>query len=70
MTREERQKIYLDTFLTLTEQAVEKVPPHLLKTWLGGAATMCLALAENDDEVTENTYKFMLELFHQSCEKI
>lgn len=70
MTRVERQKIYIDTFLKLTEQAAEKVPPHLLETWLGGAATMCLALAENDDEVTEITYTLMLELFQQSCEEI
>ena len=36
MTRVERQKIYLDTFLKLTEQAADHVPPHLLETWLGG----------------------------------
>ena len=70
MTRVERQKIYLDTFLKLTEQAVEKVPPNLWETWLGGAATMCLALAQEDDEVSEITYTLMSEIFQQVCEEI
>lgn len=70
MTRVERQKIYLDTFLKLTEQAADHVPPNLLETWLGGAATMCLALAETDDEVTDITRKLMLEFFRQTCNGI
>ena len=70
MTRAERQTMYLATFQAVKEQAAEKVPPNLLETWLGGAASMCLALAENDDEVTEITYTLMLEFFQQSCEEI
>ena len=70
MTRVERQTVYLKTFQEVKEQAVEKVPPNLLKTWLGGAATMCLALAQNDDEVSEITYTLMSEFFRQSCEEI
>jgi hypothetical protein len=70
MTRVERQTMYLETFQKLKEQAADKVPPNLLKTWLGGAASMCLALAQNDDEVTEITYTLMLEFFQQSCEEI
>ena len=70
MTRVERQTMYLVTFQALKEQAAEKVPPHLLETWLGGAASMCLALAETDDEVTEITYTLMLEFFQQACEEI
>ena len=70
MTRVERQKIYLATFRSLIEEAEGRVPPELLKTWLGGAASMCLALAETDDEVTEITYKHMLEIFQQAGEEI
>lgn len=70
MTRVERQTMYLETFQKLKEQAADKVPPNLLETWLGGAASMCLALAQNDDEVTEITYTLMLEFFQQSCEEI
>ena len=70
MTRVERQTMYLATFQELKEQAEEKVPPNRLKTWLGGAATMCLALAQNDDEVSEITYTLMLELFRQASEEI
>lgn len=70
MTRVERQTMYLKTFQKLKEQAEGKVPPYLLETWLGGAASMCLALAQMDDEVTEITYTLMLEFFQQSCEEI
>lgn len=70
MTRVERQKLYLKTFKALKEQAADKVPPNLLETWLGGAASMCLALAKNDDEVTEITYTLMSEFFQQMCEEI
>ena len=70
MTRVERQTMYLETFRALKEQAAGKVPPELLETWLGGAASMCLALAETDDEVTEITYTLMLEFFQQACEEI
>ena len=70
MTRVERQTMYLATFHELIEQAAEKVPPNMLKTWLGGAKTMCLALAQNDDEVSEITYTFMLELFRQAAEDL
>lgn len=70
MTRSERQTMYLATFQKLKDQAAESVPPYLLETWLGGAASMCLALAQKDDEVTEITYTLMLEFFRQSCEEI
>lgn len=70
MTRVERQTLYLETFQKLKDRAADKVPPNLLETWLGGAASMCLALAQNDDEVTEITYTLMLEFFQQSCEEI
>lgn len=70
MTRVERQAMYLATFTALKEQAAGKVQPELLETWLGGAASMCLALAQKDDEVTEITYTLMLEFFQQSCEEI
>lgn len=70
MTRVERQTMYLATFQALKEQAAEQVPPERLETWLGGAASMCLALAQNDDEVTEITYTLMLEFFQQMCEEI
>ena len=70
MTRVERQTMYLATFQKLKEQAAGKVPPNLLETWLGGAASMCLALAQNDDEVSEITYTLMSEFFRQSCEEI
>ena len=70
MTRVERQTMYLETFQALKEQAAETIPPYVLKTWLGGAASMCLALAQMDDEVTEITYTLMLEFFQQSCEEI
>lgn len=70
MTRVERQTMYLETFRALKEQAAGQVPPNLLETWLGGAATMCLALAETDDEVTDITRKLMLEFFRQTCVEI
>lgn len=70
MTRVERQTMYLETFQKLKEQAGGQVPPNLLETWLGGAASMCLALAQQDDEVTETTYILMLEFFQQVCEEI
>lgn len=70
MTRVERQTMYLETFQALKEQAARKVPPELLETWLGGAATMCLALAETDDEITDITRKLMLEFFRQTCVEI
>lgn len=70
MTRVERQTMYLKTFQKLKEQAAGKVPPELLDTWLGGAASMCLALAQMDDEVTEITHTLMLEFFQQTCEEI
>lgn len=70
MTRVERQTMYLETFRKLKDQAAESVPPYLLETWLGGAATMCLALAETDDEVTDITRELMLEFFRQTCVEI
>lgn len=70
MTRVERQTMYLATFKALKEQAAGQVPPDLLATWLGGAASMCLALAQEDDEVTDLTYILMSKLFEQMCEEI
>lgn len=70
MTRVERQTLYLETFQKLKDQAAESVPPYLLETWLGGAASMCLALAQTDDEVTDITYKLMLDFFRQTCNEI
>lgn len=70
MTRAERQTLYLETFQKLKDQAAESVPPYLLETWLGGAASMCLALAQMDDEVTDITYKLMLDFFRQTCNEI
>lgn len=70
MTRVERQTTYLATFQALKELAAERVPPERLETWLGGAASMCLALAETDDEVTDITRKLMLEFFRQTCVEI
>ena len=70
MTRVERQTMYLETFQKLKDQAAARVPPSLLETWLGGAASMCLALAQMDDEVTEITYTLMLALFQKMCEEI
>lgn len=70
MTRAERQTMYLATFQALKEQAAGKVPPERLETWLGGAASMCLALAQKDDEVTEITCTLMSEFFRQMCEEI
>lgn len=67
MTRAERQTMYLETFKALREQAAGEVPPELLNTWLGGAASMCLALAQMDDEVTDTTFAVMSEYFRQSC---
>lgn len=69
MTRVERQTMYLATFQALKEQAAGQVPPNLLETWLGGAASMCLALAETDDEVTDITRKLMLDFFRQTCDE-
>lgn len=70
MTRVERQTMYLETFQQLKERAADHVPPELFETWLGGAASMCLALAQMDDEVTEITYTIMLALFQKMCEEI
>lgn len=70
MTRVERQTMYLKTFQELKDQSAGKVPPELRETWLGGAASMCLALAQMDDEVTEITYTLMSALFEQMCEEI
>lgn len=70
MTRVERQTMYLETFQKLKEQAAESVPPYLLETWLGGAASMCLALAQTDEEVSDITRKLMLEFFRQTCVEI
>ena len=70
MTRVERQTMYLATFQALKELAAERVPPEVLETWLGGAASMCLALAQTDDEVTEITYTLMLEFFQQMRDEI
>lgn len=70
MTGVDRQTLYLETFKELIGQAAGEVPPELLETWLGGAATMCIALAETDDEVTENTCALMLEFFQQVCKEI
>lgn len=70
MTRVERQTMYLATFQALKDQAAERVPPYLLETWLGGAASMCLALAQTDDEVTDITCKLMEEFFQQTCNEI
>lgn len=70
MTRVERQTVYLKTFQEVKEQAAEQVPPERLETWLGGAASMCLALAQTDDEVTEITYTLMSEFFQQMCKEI
>lgn len=70
MTRVERQTMYMETFQKLKEQAAESVPPYLLETWLGGAASMCLALAETDDEVTDITCKLMRDFFRQTCNEI
>lgn len=70
MTRVERQTMYLATFQALKELAAERVAPERLETWLGGAASMCLALAETDEEVTDITCKLMLEFFRQTCNEI
>lgn len=70
MTRVERQTFYLETFQKLKEQAAGKVPRKTLELWLGGAASMCLALAQEDDEVSEITYTLMLDFFQQACEEI
>lgn len=70
MTRRERQTMYLATFTALQEQAAGQIPPELLEIWLGGAASMCQALAKRDDEVTDITYTHILEFFQQSCEEI
>lgn len=70
MTRVERQRMYLETFQKLKEQAAEQVPPKVLETWLGGAASMCLALAQMDDEVADITFKLMEEYFRQTYYEI
>lgn len=70
MTRVERQTMYMATFQSLKEQAAGQVPPELLETWLGGAVSMCLALAQMDDEVTDITCKLMEEFFRQTCNEI
>ena len=69
MTRVERQTMYLATYQALKDQAAEKVPPELVETWLGGAATMCLALAQMDDEVTKITYAVLLAVFQTGAEE-
>lgn len=70
MTKVERQTMYLDTFQKLKELAEEKIPPKDLEIWIGGAASMCAALAKRDDEVTEITYTLILGFFGQTCEEI
>ena len=70
MTRVERQTMYLETFQKLKEKAAEKIPPEELELWIGGAASMCAALAQKDEEVTEVTYTLMLGFFRQMCEEI
>lgn len=70
MTRVERQTMYLDTFQKLKEQAAEKIPPEEFEVWIGGAASMCAALALKDEEVTEITYTLILGFFRQMCEEI
>ena len=70
MTKVERQTMYLDTFLKLKEQAAENITPKDLEVWIGGAASMCAALAQKDDEVTEVTYALILGFFRQVCEEI
>lgn len=67
MTRAERQTMYLETFQKLKDQAAGQISPNLLAPWLGGAASMCLALAQMDDEVTDITCKLMEEFFRQTC---
>lgn len=70
MTRVERQTMYLDTFQKLKEQAKEKIQPKKeFEVWIGGAASMCAALAKMDDEVTEATYAIILGFFAQMCEE-
>ena len=68
MTKRERQTMYLETFEKLKELAVEKIPPKELEIWLGGASSMCAALAKMDDEVTEIDYTLILGYFGQMCE--
>lgn len=70
MTKVERQMMYLETFQKLKEQAEEKISPEQLDTWIGGAASMCAALAQKDEEVTEITYTLILGYFRQTCEEI
>lgn len=70
MTKVERQTMYLDTFQKLKEQAAENIPPKELELWIGGAASMCAALAQKDEEVTEITYTLILGFFRQMCEEI
>lgn len=70
MTRVERQTMYLDTFQKLKELAAEKIQPNDFEVWIGGAASMCAALAKMDDEVTEITYTLILGFFAQTCEEI
>ena len=70
MTKAERQTMYLDTFQKLKEQAAEKIQQEDFELWIGGAASMCAALAKMDDEVTEITYRIILGFFQQMCEEI
>ena len=70
MTRVERQTMYLETFLKLKEKAAEKIPPKEFELWIGGAASMCAALAKMDDEVTEIDYTLILGFFRQMCEEV
>lgn len=69
MTRVERQTMYLDTFQKLREQAEEKIPSKDLEVWIGGAASMCAALAQKDEEVTEITYTLIWGFLRQMCER-
>ena len=70
MTRVEKQTMYLETFQKLKEQAAEKITPKELELWIGGAASMCAALAQKDEEVTEITYTLILGFFRQMCEEV
>ena len=70
MTKVERQTMYLDTFQKLKEQAEKKIPPKELEIWISGAASMCSALAQKDEEVTEVTYALISGFFRQIFKEI
>ena len=70
MTKVERQTMYLETFQKLKEQAEEKIPPKEFEIWIAGAASMCAALAQKDEEVTEITFTLILGFFRQMCEEV